>query len=146
MKNSVVENGTFFPFSISKITARDLRFLENHYTQKECFTLDAERNLRAVQSVCEHLSKAFGVSYSTEICLRSRKARICIFLPLWNLRQAEWALLREARPFLVGVSASPYAFGLKTIFCVKYFGDEADYTEKDLKELHQHYTDKQKSP
>ena len=142
MKYYCVNGGGLFPFDIPKITTRDMRLLEKNSAQKECFSPDAEQNLRIVQCKGAQLAKAFGVSFSTTVCLRSRAAYVSIFLPLWNLRREEWNLLQQLRPHLSGIHASPFRFGLKILFHIKYFGNEENRIEKDLAEIYQKYTDK----
>ncbi len=142
MKYFCVNGGDIFSFHLPKITTRDVRLLEGCVGQKDNFYRGAEQNLRTVQSKCENYAKAFGVSYSTEICLRSRTANISIFLPLWYLRRGEWALLQQLRPCLAGINVHPFRFGLKIVFRIKYFGDEPDCVEKDLGEILQSHVEK----
>ena len=142
MKYYCVSGGDLFPFDIPKITTRDMRLLQKNYAKKECFLPDAEQNLRTVQCKCAQLAKAFGVCYSTTVCLRSRTACVSIFLPLWNLRREEWEGLQQLRPHLSGIHVYPFRFGLKILFHIKYFGNEENRIEKDLAEIHQKYTDK----
>ncbi len=142
MKYFCVNGGDIFSFRLPKITTRDVRLLERYTGQKDSFSLDAEQNLRTVQSKCEYYAKTFGVPYSTEICLRSRIACVNIFLPLWYLRHEEWALLQQLRPCLAGISVYPFRFGLKIVFAIKYFGDESGCAEKDLDQIFQNYVKK----
>ena len=103
---------------------------------------DTEQNLRTVQCECAQLAKAFGVSCSTTVCLRSRSVCVSIFLPLWNLHREEWNLLQQLQPHLSGIHVYPFRFGLKILFHIKYFGNEENCIEKDLAEIYQKYTDK----
>ena len=141
MKYYCVSGGDLFSFDIPKITTRDMRLLGKNCAQKECFLLDAEQNLRTVQCKCAQLAKAFGVSCSTTVCLRSRSMCVSIFLPLWNLHREEWNLLQQLQPHLSGIHVYPFRFGLKILFHIKYFGNEENCIEKDLAEIYQKYTD-----
>lgn len=91
--------------------------------------------------MCEGLSKAFGVPYRTEFCLRSRTACVDMFLPTWNLRYKDWASLKKLQQHLSGARAYPFRFGLKLILYIKYFVDEASSVEQDLEQICQEYTD-----
>lgn len=142
MKYYSVNGGCLFPFQIPKITTRDARLIEARDAKEGGLLPDAERNLRAVQAVCESLAQGFGTFFSTDVCLRSKVARIGVFLPLWSLRRREWELLQGLRPYLAGAIVQPICFGLQLTFLVRFFGGEAVSIEKDLKEIYQSYTDK----
>ena len=142
MKYFRVNGGDLFPFVIRPITSRDVQLLERLDTQKDGFCAKAEQNLRAVQAACDRLAKAFGVSYSTEISLPDRTAHVGIFLPLWNLRHEEWQICNRLCPHLVGISAHPFAFGLKIVFRVRYFPHQASHLETDMAEFHRNYVEK----
>ncbi len=142
MKYYSVNGGRLFPFQIPKITTRDARLMEARDAKEGCLLPGAEGNLHAVQAVCERLAQGFGTFFSTEVCLRSKVARVGVFLPLWSLCCGEWELLQGLRQHLAGVTVQPFRFGLQILFLVKFFGTEASTIEKDLKEIYQNYTDK----
>ena len=141
MRYFCVRGDPSFPFYIPKITSRNARLLKDYTAQKQSFLADAENNLHAVQAACARLAKEFHTEYSTEICLQSNTVRVNVFLPLWNLRCKDWELLQQLSPYLIGISAQPFAFGLKILFKVKYFPRQASSVEKDLQEILEKYTD-----
>ena len=141
MRYFCVKGDLSFPLYIPQITTRNARLLKEYTTQKESFLPDAENDLLAVQSACTRWAKEFRTEYSTEICLRSSIANITVFVPLWNLRHKDWELLQQLRSHLVGITAHPFAFGLKILFKVKYFPCQISNVEKDLKEILQNYVD-----
>ena len=141
MKYFRVNGGEIFPFYLPRITSHNVHLLEKYDTQKESFSPVAEQNLRTVQSACTQLAKPFGLAYSTEICLRTHTAHVCVFLPLWYLTKKEIELLWRLKPYLAGIDVHPFGFGLRIIFKIKYFGDEAEHVEKNMKEILLNYTE-----
>ena len=137
-----VEGDTSLPFYIPKITMQHARLLEKRVMQPQSLLPDAERHLLAVQSACTRWAKEFGTPLSTEICLRSCTAHASAFIPLWNLRRKDLEILQELRPHLVGITARPFAFGLKLLFKVRYFPCPTSSIDKDLEKILKEYAEK----
>ena len=141
MRYFCVKGNAALPLYLPKITARHARLLARCVTQNQGFLPDAEKHLLAVQAACAQLAKEHRTGYSTELCLRTGIAHASVFVPRWNLRRKDWELLHTLRPHLVGLVASPFAFGLNLLFKVRYFPCQASSIEQDLKEISEKYTD-----
>ena len=141
MRYFCVKGNAALPLYLPKITARHARLLERHIMQNHSFLPDAEKHLLAVQAACAQLTGERRTGYSTKLCLHTGTAHVSVFVPRWNLRPKDLELLRALRPHLVGLVASPFAFGLKLLFKVRYFPHQASSVEQDLREISEKYTD-----
>ena len=142
MKYFRISGGDVFPFSLPKITTRDVRLLERSTAPTAGLAPGAEQNLRAVQAECARWAAAFGANYSTQICLHTKTACVDAFLPLWTLRHCDREVLLRLRPHLCGITVSPFGFGLKIVFKVKYFHGAPCRIDQELACVFRDYTEK----